>query len=112
MKLPILSELDDPEHPPNGTCLQCGIALPGPKNEFAVLSAAAFLTGDGGDSIPHDNVLTIDLSLTHHNDADERYAVARLVRNLWGGQFAIYFCSTACLRKMLNEWVDTLEAMP
>ncbi len=27
-----------------------------------------------------------------------------------GGQFEIYFCSTACLRAFFNSWVDALEA--
>jgi len=33
-----------------------------------------------------------------------------LANDCRGGQFEIYFCSTACLRAFLNAWVDALES--
>ena len=33
----------------------------------------------------------------------------KLIDDCPGGQFAIYFCSTACLRQFLNSCVDALE---
>ncbi len=37
------------------------------------------------------------------------HAEFEIARDVAGGQFTMLFCSTACLRKFLNECVDRLE---
>ncbi len=39
----------------------------------------------------------------------EAYASVDIARDVRGGQFEIYFCSTTCLRSYLNYCVDELE---
>ena len=41
-------------------------------------------------------------------DRDQNHRVC-IAKNVQGGQFEIYFCSTKCLRAYLNSWVDQLE---
>ena len=48
----------------------------------------------------HDNGVGED------RDIDGRVHLAKDVR---GGQFDLYFCSTACVRVFFNSWVDALE---
>jgi hypothetical protein len=40
---------------------------------------------------------------------NEEGAWVEIVRDTTTGQFDLYFCSTACLRRFLNECVDELE---
>mgnify|MGYP001587107502 CR=1 FL=1 len=38
-----------------------------------------------------------------------RYDILEIARDVRGGQFELFFCSTECLRKFLNNAVDELE---
>ena len=83
---------------------------------MAILSAGALLidrkNNDGG---PSDN-LDGFLDLTWHGAHDggegkdkEIGTSLSIARDVQGGQFDIYFCSTNCLRAFLNHCVDELE---
>ena len=58
----------------------------------------AFSTSSG--TVPHDNGIGNDREL---------FAIMDLVDDAVGGQFSLYFCSTACLRAFFNSLVDELE---
>ena len=66
--------------------------------------------GDGSNSL--DGYLDLSWHGAHdsgqgvHREVDGFVPVARDVR---GGQFDLYFCSTGCLRKFLNHCVDLLD---
>jgi len=55
-------------------------------------------------------------SITWHGAHDagtgedrEIFTTVDFARDCRGGQFEIYFCSTACLRAFFNSWVEALE---
>ena len=67
---------------------------------------------NGGSSDDMDGFL----SLTWHGAHDgglgqdrDIYTKVHIADDIRGGQFEIYFCSTACLRSYLNFCVDELE---
>ena len=47
-----------------------------------------------------------DMGTGHDRDI---YTSTDFARDCQGGQFEVYFCSTACLRAFFNSWVDVLE---
>ena len=83
---------------------------------MAVLAGGALLmdrkTDSGGLSDDMDGFLDISWHGAHDNglgsDRDMMISVYA-AEDCRGGQFEIYFCSTACLRSYLNTWVDKLE---
>jgi hypothetical protein len=85
-------------------------------HSFAVLSGGAMLMDKTRENGGPDDRLDAFLSLSWHGahdngkgnyrDINEMTEIARDVR---GGQFDIYFCSTKCLRAYLNYCIDKLE---
>ena len=106
-----------PAHfPKKPLCPQCRERRVFEPHSFAALSGGACLidpeTGDGGP----DGRMQGFLDLTWHGghgsgqgEHRERYSTLPLVRDAAGGQFDLYFCSTDCLRRFLNDCVDELE---
>ena len=63
-----------------------------------------------------DDKMDAFLTMTWHGAHDKgtgkykgRYDVVELARDVRGGQFEIFFCSTRCLRRFLSHAVNELE---
>jgi len=95
-----------------GQCLVCrrkGVHEP---NTFAYLNGGALrkINKDNSVMAPDlEGFLSIGVHGAHseiHSQPDAHLYIADVVRF---GQFELYFCSTACLRKFFNLCVDELE---
>lgn len=83
---------------------------------MAILGGGALLMDRKSQSSIHDDRQIGFLHLTWHGahgqgvggDRD-MYKVVEIANDCRGGQFDLYFCSTACLRAFLNSCVDALE---
>ncbi len=116
MKFPILKD-ENVATPLNGRCPQCKRRGVGEPNSFAVLEGGALLMDRNRRNGGPDARLDGFLNITWHGAHDTGIGVDRdihehidLATDCRDGQFEVYFCSTACLRKFLNSWVDALEA--
>jgi len=85
-------------------------------HSMAILSAGALLMNRVEDSGEMSDDLDGFLSFTWHGAHDEGHGADReigcivdVIRDAIGGQGELYFCSTKCLRKFLNQSVDELE---
>lgn len=83
---------------------------------MAMLGGGALLMDRKGQSSIHDDRQLGFLHLTWHGAHDQgvggdrvMYKVVDIANDCRGGQFDLYFCSTACLRAFLNSCVDALE---
>jgi hypothetical protein len=66
----------------------------GPNDHMDGFASIAWHGGhDGGVGSDRDILVSVDVA-----------------KDCRGGQFEVYFCSTACLRAFFNSWVDALEA--
>ncbi len=69
---------------------------------------------DGGPDDKLDGFFSFTWHGAHTNeggigrDAD-MYETLQIAKDVRGGQFSLYFCSTKCLRIFLNHAVDNLE---
>ncbi len=86
-------------------------------NSMAILNGGAMMMSEDRQSGSMDQRLDGFLSLIWHGAHDggvgewrDFCETVRVADNCPGGQFEIYFCSTACLRAFLNYCVDKLEA--
>ena len=115
-KLPVVAKSKS-SYPDKALCPQCRKAKVFEPHSTAILSAGALLmnrkTQSGGMSDNLDGVM----SLTWHGAHDggvgrnrEIYTSVYVADSVRGGQFDLYFCSTDCLRRFLNECVDALDA--
>lgn len=115
MKLPTIKGKTS-SFPKRGACPWCKKNMAFEPNSFAVLAGGAFLMDRKKDSGGPDDRMDAYLSLTWHGAHDEGkgkdrgiYETIEIARNVRGGQFDLYFCSTKCLRAYLNYCVDELE---
>ena len=114
MNYPLIKQESD--YPKDSICPVCGKNKIGEPDSFAVLQGGAMLYNDEGDSIFPSNLMGF-LELVwhgHHDDGIEDEdsnisSVLNIIDNSTDGQFGLYFCSTACLRKFFMELVDDLE---
>jgi hypothetical protein len=98
-------------------CRVCGARGLHEPNSFAVLDGGAMVPmGDGGAAPVFDALAWFGMSWHGaHSDMKgtgqrpDTGGSVKVVDDCSAGQFAIYFCSTACLRKFLNACVDELE---
>ena len=87
-------------------------------NSMAVLTAGAVFvnrkTANGGPDSRLDGFLDICWHGAHIEEGGKGeypniFKNISLARDVIGGQFDIYFCSTICLRAFLNNAIDQLE---
>jgi len=97
-------------------CPMCGEKKVWEPHSMAILSAGALLmdrkANSGGPSDDMDGYLHLDWHGAHDNgqgDDREICCTVNIVEGVIGGQGDLYFCSTVCLRKFLNQCVDELE---
>jgi hypothetical protein len=83
---------------------------------MAILSGGAVLYDRKRENSVHTKYLSGFLTLSWHGahddgEGDERDigATVEIAQDTRGGQFDMYFCSTACVRAFLNSWVDAIE---
>lgn len=115
MKLPTIKDQSS-SFPKKAICPWCKKNKVFEPHSFAVLSGGAMLMDKKRENGGPDDRLDAFLSLAWHGahdggkgkyrDINEMTEIARDVR---GGQFELYFCSTKCLRAYLNFCVDELE---
>ena len=81
-----------------------------------MLGGGALFLNRNRDSGGPDDRMDGYLSLTWHGAHEEGegkdrdiYSVVQIAKDVRGGQYDVYFCSTKCLRSYLNFCVDQLE---
>ena len=112
-RLPVNMQRKTSTWPADYACPICSKSFDG---AFAVLNGGA-LMGEGKKGYPSmDARLVGFLDMTwhgahHHADPKDNdvYTGLFIADQCADGQFDLYFCSTACLRKFLNSCVDRLE---
>ncbi len=117
MKYPLLKD-NRSKYPIRQQCAWCKRSKVAEPNSFAALVGGALYinrkTGDGG---PHDKLDGFLDFIWHGADTKEggvgkypnTYEVSAVAKNVRGGQFELLFCSTKCLRALLNDAIDNLE---
>jgi hypothetical protein len=115
MKLPTV-KLRTSYHPKKARCPWCGENKVLEPHSFATLSGGAMLMDRKDRSGGPDDNMDGFLYLLWHGAHDagegtdrEIGVIVDIARDVRGGQFDIYFCSTKCLRSYLNFCVDELE---
>ena len=85
-------------------------------HSMAILTAGAMLMDrakdEGGPSGDLDGFLALHWHGAHDGGKGQDGDIFRgvdIIRDVFGGQADLYFCSTECLRKFLNACVDELE---
>ncbi len=85
-------------------------------HSFVVIAGGAFLMNREEDSGGPDDNMDGFLDIIWHGAHDggegrdrEIGATVQIAKDVIGGQFELYFCSTKCLRPYLNFCVDELE---
>jgi hypothetical protein len=104
-------------YPKEAVCPWCKKSKIFEPHSFAVLGGGALLQardGSAGPSEKMEGFFHLSWHGAHSNDGGEGkdpdiVGTVDIVRNVQGGQFEIYFCSTECLRNFLNYCVDSLE---
>lgn len=110
INLPLLAGTDRPVFPTDGNCPECGKSLI-TSGGVASLTGGALLVDDAtGDSVDTSKLEAFFAIGFHGNDVQVRDSVnAQVVDDLQSGQFAVCFCSLACLRLWFNQVVDQLQ---
>lgn len=115
MKLPTLKGRTS-YHPKKGLCPWCRKNKVLEPHSFAVLSGGALLMDRKNESGGPDDSMDGFLHMFWHGAHDGGIgkdkgigASLDIARDVRGGQFELYFCSTKCLRSYLNYCVDELE---
>lgn len=115
MKLPTI-KIKPPYFPQKALCPWCKKHKVLDPHSFAILSAGAMLMDRKRENGWPDEKMDGFLSLAWHGAHDSGEGKYRdinhhieIARDVRGGQFDIYFCSTKCLRAYLNFCVDELE---
>lgn len=106
--------------PAKALCPICERAKVFEPHSFAELCGGALLIDDSelsSAAIPEGLRLQAYLDLTWHGAHEggsgahrDIHEVLWVAKDVEGGQFELYFCSTNCLRTFLNAAVDALEA--
>jgi len=98
-------------------CPICKVGRIMEPHSFACLNGGA-LALDRRRRNSVDAILSGFLDITWHGAHTEHkgvgalpdtYERVSLVEDSHTGQFELYFCSTKCLRKFFNQWVDALD---
>ena len=115
MKLPILKGCKS-FYPKKALCPWCEKNKVLEPHSFAILGGGALLMNRKDDSGGPDDKMEGFLYLSWHGAHDGGQgkdkgigAMIEIARDVRGGQFDLYFCSTKCLRSYLNFCVDELE---
>ncbi len=102
--------------PKKPLCPICGKNKVFEPHSMAILAVGAMLMDRATDSGSMSDDLDGFLALHWHGAHDggkgkdrELFCGVDIVRDAFGGQADLYFCSTKCLRKFLNACVDELE---
>lgn len=116
MKYPLIDGKNENAWPANFRCPVCKVRKVWEPHTFVSLDAGAMLMDrrekSGGPSKDMDGYLYLGWHGAHDGgdgdvkDTGGHLPIAESVR---GGQIGIAVCSTTCLRKLLNGWVDDLE---
>jgi hypothetical protein len=103
-------------YPSKALCPACRKGKVFEPNSFVVMSGGALLMNrrrrSGGPDASLDGFLDLvwhgahDCGLGEHREVFFSMPIVKEVR---GGQFDLYFCSTRCLRRFLSMLVDALE---
>ena len=115
MEFPTIKGESDP-HFDKRECRVCGARGLHEPNSFATLEAGAMEKVGNVAAAAFDHLAWLPMSWHGaHTDLDgdgklpDTGGHLKIVDDCPSGQFAIYFCSTGCLRTFLNECVDALE---
>ncbi len=115
MKLPTLKGRQT-YYPKNALCPWCQKNKVLEPHSFAMLGGGALLMNrkdnSGGPNDKMDGFLYIAFHGAHNGGLGKDQGIGgmiELARDVRGGQFDLYFCSTRCLREYLNYCVDELE---
>ena len=105
-------------YPEDGLCPGCRSKPVLEPNTFVALQGGAMLMDRkedfGGPSDSLDGFLELASWHSGHNGDDNvlgEGALLPLVQNVQGGQFGLFCFSISCLRKVLNDCLDTMEKM-
>ena len=116
MKFPVLKS-QHTEHPKKPICPQCGKRKVLEPHSMAIFEGGALFMDrkrlNGGFHDQMDGYASIRWHGAHDTGIGQDrdvYTSVDCATDCRGGQFEIYFCSTACLRAFFNSWVDALEA--
>ena len=117
LKMPVVHG-DKSTFPDQALCPWCRKRKVLEPHSFAVIGGGSFLMDRLEDSGKPSDDMEAYLYFGWHGahpeeggegiDADIHSQV-RVADSVVGGQFGLYFCSTACLRAFLNHCVDKLE---
>ena len=115
MEFPTIKGESDP-HFERRECRVCGASGLHEPNSFAILEAGSMQKLGNTAAPTFDHVAW--LSMAFHGAHTDSGGVGKqpdsgghitIVEDAPMGQFAIYFCSTECLRSFMNKCVDALE---
>ena len=114
LNFPIIQD-DVTYYPKEALCPWCKEHKVLEPHSFAVLNGGALLKSEDGAYGPSPEMEGFLHFSWHgaHNGGQGKYSEAtghtEIVKDVIGGQFDLYFCSTNCLRSFLNACVDDLE---
>ncbi|MFA5835307.1 MAG: hypothetical protein WDA22_17640 [Bacteroidota bacterium] len=115
VKLPVVSK-NVSDYPQKAICPVCGVQKVFEPHSFAAIDGGALLMNRRNDSGTTSSTLDAFMGLTWHGGHDvgngkdrEIYTKINIAKDVRGGYFCLYFCSTKCLRLFLNSCVDELE---
>ena len=115
MKLPTVKGRTS-SYPKRALCPWCRKNKVLEPHSFAVIDGGALLINREDDSGGPDDNMDGFLSITWHGAHDggvgkdrDIGATVQIAKDVRGGQFDLYFCSTKCLRSYLNFCVDELD---
>ncbi len=115
MKLPTLNGRES-FYPQKALCPWCEKNKVLEPHSFAILSGGALLMDRKDNSGGPDDKMDGFLHLSWHGAHDGGLgkdkgigASIEIARDVRGGQFELYFCSTKCRRSYLNFCIDELE---
>ena len=105
----LLSSADRMFHPTDGRCPVCGGDF---RRGTAYLSAGALLLSKDGRNSIHPDRLQAFLHVGFHGpDTEIRDSSdVEVVRDLYGGQFDLQWCSVACMREWLLRLLQEVES--
>jgi hypothetical protein len=115
MRLPLVKGKQT-EYPSSAKCPQCKKHKVREPHSFVSLAGGALLLDRKRENSKDSDSLSGFLDLIWHGAHDhgvgddrDLFRVLRIAEDAVGGQFSLYFCSTACLRAFVNSLVDALE---
>jgi len=122
MKLRVAAHMNFPvvqkkksHHPKSPRCPQCRRRKVLEPHSMAFISGSTtFIQRSRLNASVADLAASLDITWHGAHDSgigDDRdiFTSVSLANDCRNGEFAVYFCSTKCLRAFLNTWVDALE---